>query len=173
MPYVYSNNGLTGRWVDPGENYQPQAGEVILDPVVLGHDVGPSDLAAVFPGYTVAAAAEADSAAAALALSDKIAQGIAITCAATPALNATYALDDQTLNEIGSVARDSGAGLGLPGGLGTFTYPDIDGSQHTFTAGELQALYKAMRNLLLALNTQAAIQASGGTPTWPTQAAAI
>jgi hypothetical protein len=110
---------------------------------------------------------------AAAALAARIAAGIAITCAAVPSLNATYALDAQTLNEIGSVARDAAAGLGLPGDAATFWYPDATGAPRTFDAAHVIALYKKMRNLMLALSTQAAVMAHGGTPAWPAQTATI
>lgn len=102
----------------------------------------------------------------------KVAAGITITSTGTPALNATFALDDITLTEIGSVARDS-FNMGLPGGLATFIYPDINGTPRTFTAAQIQGCYKAMRDLMLNLNTAYATLAQGGTPTWPSQSATI
>ena len=167
MAYACSNNGITVKWEPDG--YSPQPGEVMLDPAVLGHEIGPADLRAHFPGYDAAVTALS----APDVLASKLEFGIAITSTGTPALDATYALDPVTLDEIGSVARDAAAGLGLPGGLSTFTYPDITGTPHTFAAADIQNLYKAMRNLLLQLNEQEATQAAGGTPTWPAQSATI
>ncbi|SRR5258708_29145425 len=106
-------------------------------------------------------------------LATKIAAGITITSAATPALNATYALDSVTLTQIQAVAQDSAAGMGLPGNAATFSYPDIKGQQHTFTASQLIAVYRAMRDLLWVLNTQGASLAHGTPAKWPVQTAVI
>ncbi len=106
-------------------------------------------------------------------LAQKIAAGIAITSTGTPALTATYGLDPTTLEQVGSVARDAGAGLGLPGNVATFNYPDITGANHAFTATAIQNLYKAMRDMMLVLDTQYGIAAAGGTPIWPKQSATI
>lgn len=110
---------------------------------------------------------------AANALTAHIAMGIAITCSGNSALNATYALDDTTLTQIGSVARDAKSGMGLPGGASTFTYPDAAGVSRTFTSAQLIMTYIAMRDLLLQLNTQAAVIRQGGSPVWPPQTATI
>lgn len=110
---------------------------------------------------------------AATQLATRIGNGIAITSTAAPALSATYALDATTLDQIGSVARDSAAGLGLPGGAPSFTYPDATGAPRVFSEAQIIALYKAQRDLLFILNSQAAIMAHGGAPSWPVQAATI
>lgn len=107
------------------------------------------------------------------ALTAKINAGIAITSTGTPAISATYALDALTLSQVQSVAQDAGSGLGLPGGASTFTYPDITSQPRTFTSAQLIAVYRAMRDLLLTLNTQAAVMTHGGQPSWPTQTAVI
>jgi hypothetical protein len=106
-------------------------------------------------------------------LATRIAQGIAITSTATPALNATYALDKDTMDQIGPVARDSCTRLGLPGKASTFDYPDITGKLHAFTATDLQNLYMEQRDMLLILTEQAGIMAHGGQPTWPPQTAVL
>jgi hypothetical protein len=106
-------------------------------------------------------------------LATRIAAGIAITCTGNSTLDATYALDDATMGQIGAVARDDAAGLGLPGGDPTFTYPDAGGVPRIFTGARLQALYRAQRDLLFHLQTQAAAMAAGGTPAWPVQTATI
>jgi hypothetical protein len=106
-------------------------------------------------------------------LAARIGNGIAITSTGTPALNATYALDSDTMDQIGSVARDFGSGLGLPGDIETFTYPDATGVPRTFSGDQLTALYRKQRNLLSVLNTQAAMMAHGAPPSWPVQSATI
>lgn len=108
-----------------------------------------------------------------LTLAAKLANGIAITSTGTPGIDATYALDATTLNQIGSVARDAAGGLGLPGSGATFAYPDITGAPKTFTAATIQDLYKAMRDCVFALNETADTLAQGGTASWPGQTATI
>lgn len=103
----------------------------------------------------------------------KLAGGIAITSTGTPAISGTYALDQLTLDQIGSVARDAGSGLGLPGDLTSFAYPDIDGAPHAFAAADIQHLYKAMRDLVFAMSTTAATLAAGGSADWPAQSKTI
>lgn len=106
-------------------------------------------------------------------LGNKIADGIDITCTGDPTISAVYALDVDTMNQVGAVARDAASGLGLPGDAATFTYPDLLGAPHAFTAVQFIALYKAMRDLLLVLNTQSALMKNGFPPDWPTQTATI
>lgn len=161
--------------------YQLTSGTSVLrttDGAMIPNDSSNRDRAAfnawVTSGNTpdpISTASVADQAAALLA--QKIAAGIAITSTGTPAISATYALDALTLSQVQSVAQDAGSGLGLPGGASTFTYPDIAGQPRTFTSAQLIAVYRAMRDLLLILNTQAAVMAHGGPPSWPTQTAVI
>lgn len=106
-------------------------------------------------------------------LAARINNGVNITSTSTPALNSLYALDTTTLDQIGSVARDAASGIGLPGGGSTFTYPDAAGVPHSFTSAQIITLYRAMRDLLFVLNTQAAIMRLGGPPTWPDQSVTI
>lgn len=106
-------------------------------------------------------------------LAARIAAGITVVSTGAPALNAVYALDSVTLGQIGSVARDAASGLGLPGGAATFAYPDATGSPRVFDQTQMINLYKAQRDLLLTLNTQAAVMAQGGAPEWPAQTATI
>jgi hypothetical protein len=120
-----------------------------------------------------AGAPPSDAMAAGLALATAIASGITIASTGTPALNGVYALDALTMDQVGAVARDAASGLGLPGGGSTFEYPDRAGTPMTFTEQQIIGLYKAMRDLLLGLNTAAATQRAGGTPTWPPQTGAI
>lgn len=106
-------------------------------------------------------------------LAQKIADGIAITCTSNSALNKTFALDSVTMDQIGSVARDFASGLGLPMGAPTFTYPSKSGEPCEFTGTQVVALYRAQRDLLFQLNTQAAMIAHGAPPDWPAQAKTI
>jgi hypothetical protein len=108
-------------------------------------------------------------------LNARIAVGIIITSDSDASLNATYALDDITMGQIGAVARDFSSQLGLPGGIDTFTYRDITGDPpgHAFTGPQIAGLYQRQRDLLTVLNTQAAVMANGGPPAWPVQSGAI
>jgi len=110
---------------------------------------------------------------AATELASRVTAGIAITSTGTPSLDCTMALDAVTMDQIKSVASDFQNGFGLPGDLPTFTYPDINGQPRTFTGAQLVALYRAQRNLLFVLNSQAAVMAHGGPPSWPNQTANI
>ena len=106
-------------------------------------------------------------------LGTRKAAGIAITCTSNPAIDATYALDDRSVAVIGSVARDVASGLDFPAGATTYDYPDLDGTPHTFNESQFVEFYKAARDLVNALTTQASIMAGGGTPAWPVQTATI
>jgi hypothetical protein len=103
------------------------------------------------------------------ALQERLAMGLQVTSTGNPAISGTYALDATTLDQIGAVARDFGAGLGLPGGGSVFYYPDRSALLHAFTGPEIVEVYRAMRDLLLILNTQAAAMRFGASPTWPDQ----
>lgn len=123
--------------------------------------------------WTVATLPTTPKQQAAAELATRTSIGITITSTGNPSLNALYALDPITMDQVGSVARDAASGLGLPGNQATFFYPDANGNQAAFSATELINSYKAMRDLLFALNIQAAIMGLGGTPVWPAQDAVI
>lgn len=130
------------------------------------------------PGYTTIADDDARLASFAAggvpgSLAQKLAAGLAVTSTATPPLSATYALDPTTLDQVGSVARDAAAGLGLPGSASTFTYPDITGAPHVFASTDIQNLYKAMRDYVFALNETAATLQAGGGASWPSPSKTI
>ena len=84
--------------------------------------------------------------------------GLVVTSQSNTAVNGTYALDRTTLNQIGAVARDVGAGLGLPLGNDSFGYPDINGNIKMLNEQNIMDLYKAMRNFIAA--TTYAVQQS-------------
>lgn len=106
-------------------------------------------------------------------LAQKLAAGLAVTSTGTPALSATYALDQVTLDQIRALASDAAVGFGFPGGVSTFDYPDATGTPRTFTPIAIANLYKALRNYVALLNTTAAILAQGGEAEWPEAAATI
>lgn len=90
-------------------------------------------------------------------------QGLQIISTGTPALNATYGLDDLTVSQIHYVALDSKAGFTLPQGAGTFSYPDIAGTAHSFTATNIQNLYIAIRDYISGVNTGVAANILAGS----------
>lgn len=99
--------------------------------------------------------------------------GLTITSTGSPDVDGTYALDSVTLDQIGSVARDASSGLGLPGGLTTFIYPDITGTPHSMTSTNVVDVYKEMRNYIFALNTTAQTLENGGSAAWPASSVTI
>ena len=79
------------------------------------------------------AAAATPAATAPILLGQALGAGLAITSTATPALNATYALDQASqdqLYQIASYAQNFGV---FPNGQSTMAYNDISGVPHTFT----------------------------------------
>ena len=91
-------------------------------------------------------------------LTDYLGAGLAVTFTSAPDLSSTYALDPLTLSQTGNVAKDSASGLGLPGGLVSFTYPDINGNPMAFSPAQIQGLYMAQRDyVFLATSSVAAL----------------
>ena len=110
---------------------------------------------------------------AATALATRLAAGIAVTCASNSALNATYALDQTSTDDVFKIASYANQFSAFPSGAATQDYPDASGAPHTFTVPQFVALLRAVAPLVSALNTQAGVMAQGGTPSWPTQTATI
>jgi hypothetical protein len=102
-----------------------------------------------------------------------LATGLAITSTATAALDATYALDAVSQQQISDIAVPLFAGAGFPGGGQTFAYPDTTGAPHNFSVADFQNFYQAVRTYLLALNTASETVAQGGPANWPAAAAKI
>lgn len=95
--------------------------------------------------------------------------GCSVVFTTAPELNAVYALDQVTMNEIGSVARDVASGLGLPFGAGDFSYPSMDGALKRFNAVQIQALYQKLRDYTALLT----YYGSGRVPDPPIQPVTI
>lgn len=102
-----------------------------------------------------------------------LATGLTVHSTGNPDLNATYALDDVTLAQVGAVARDAASGLGLPNSLPTFDYPDITGFPHEFVASEIINLYKAMRDYVASVNKTVVDLVQGNSSSFPVQPAII
>jgi hypothetical protein len=60
--------------------------------------------------------------------------GVIVTSTGTPALNGTYAIDPVSTANISAIAAGIAAGKPLPGGGGTFNYPDTSNAMHAFSA---------------------------------------
>lgn len=165
--HMVGNSVIETTDIDPVGRYHPSLVWVPCGPDVMG--------GWTYNNGTFAAPVEAPAPppTAADILAGKIAAGLAVTCTGDASVSSTYALDAQTMDQIGSVARDAASGLGLPTGAPTFTYPDLGGIPRTFTADRLISLYKAQRDVLFRVNTAAAILANGGAPSWPDQTATI
>ena len=155
--FAYSNNGQSFRAWDQPNNLA--AGEVYFASPPTS-----DQLAQAFPGYAQAVVVAALPA----QMQTAVSAGLTIACAQNPsvcssAIATRWALDQTTLDQIGSVARDFGSSLGLPGGASTFTYPDAGRVPRTMTGAQVQAVYKAQRDYFLALDT-AIYAASQGAP---------
>ncbi len=111
--------------------------------------------------------------AAASTLAAKLSAGIALTSTGTPALNGTYALDPTSTTQIYQIGLFASQFATFPSGATTQPYPDAAGTQHTFTVPQFVAFLRAVAPLVSALQTQAGVMASGGTPAWPSQSAVI
>lgn len=99
--------------------------------------------------------------------------GITIVSDSTPAINSTYGLDPTTLDQIGTVARDSAAGFGLPLGAESFQYPDMDGNIRSLSEPNVQNLYKAMRNYVAATTYAIKTRVMGGAADLPSSTVPI
>ena len=106
-------------------------------------------------------------------LRTRIGNGITITYTGNSAINAVYGLTDDIVAEIGVVARDYAASLGMPAAITSCIYEDLSGANHAFTPTQMVDFYKAIRDMRYLLQVQHDIMAAGGTPDWPTQSATI
>jgi hypothetical protein len=106
-------------------------------------------------------------------LGSRLSQGITFQSSNSALDGVKFALDQTTLDQIGSVARDFAAGLGLPNDVNVFVYPDYNGSPVAMSGEEVVKVYRAMRNLVSTLNMQAAVMAHGGPPAWPSHSVTI
>lgn len=77
--------------------------------------------------------------------------GMMTLCEHNPMLSAIWALDMITTNQIGSVAKDAAAGMGLPMSQPYFAYPDRNGTMRLMNAEEVQQLYRAMRDYIAGI----------------------
>ena len=94
MGFAYSNNGLSWRaWDNPGELAD---GEIYFVTTPA-----PADLSTAFPGYAAAVAKITAEA----AYQELITGGMTVTSTGTPALNGTYAIDQNAQSNIAAEAQ--------------------------------------------------------------------
>ena len=143
--YCYDNNGLGYRYV--ALDYVAQTGEMLFP-----DEATEAQLTAAFPGYVGADAAQT--------LLDQaqglLNGGITLTCTSLSALDATYPLDNATIQLM------MGEFMAIMAGTETADsyWPDVTGAVHTFTPAQFQAfgpqcfaVVKAVRNVILGQST--------------------
>ena len=84
-------------------------------------------------------------------------QPVNVTCAAAPQIDGAYPLDQGTQLQITGIASSINAGLGVPGGMDTFNWPDASGQAHQWTGDQFVAFARGAMNYLYQLN-----QVAGG-----------
>lgn len=72
--------------------------------------------------------------------------GVTVTFTQNSSLTARYALDPLSMDQVGTLARDTASGFGFPGGSISFQYPDFNSNMLSFSALEIQQLYIALRD---------------------------
>jgi hypothetical protein len=110
---------------------------------------------------------------AAALLASKVAVGLVLTSTSTPTLNATYALDDVSTDQIFQIGLYAAQFAMFPSGAATQSYPDVSGIPHVFTVTQFVAFLHAVAALISGLTTQAGVMAGGGNPVWPSQSVVI
>lgn len=162
---LYSNDGMSFRNATP-QNLDPKdvgksgilpAGAPIVaaqGEVAFDHIPTDQELAAAFPGFLVAKTASTALA----ALSQKINNGIQIVSAGNLLINAIYAIDPQTINNIIALQLGIISGKDLPGGLKTVKHPDIVGVWHVFDEVTFTNFAVAVRDYVAAVEQAAAGQ---------------
>lgn len=105
-------------------------------------------------------------------LGQKLAAGITLTSTGTPAINGTYAYDQQTQTDLSGIAATIGLlGTFPDGSTSGYQYPQLGGLAVTTFASiaAFKLFYAAYAKLLQQLQAQGDTLAKGGTPTWPSQ----
>jgi hypothetical protein len=165
--YLGSFDGPNGGYWD-GKVWGPPPAGVTQVPTA------PSSADSIYTNSAWVPGPSAVAASAQAQLASALGAGLAITSTAKPAeLDATYALDAVSQQQISDIAVPLFAGAGFPGGGQTFAYPDATGATHNFAVADFQNFYQAVRTYLLALNTAAATVAQGGPANWPAAASKI
>jgi hypothetical protein len=72
--------------------------------------------------------------------------GVTVIFTQNPSLTSLYGLDPVSMDQVGTLARDTASGFGFPGGSISFQYPDFNSNLLSFSALEIQQLYIALRD---------------------------
>ncbi len=78
--------------------------------------------------------------------------GILLTSIGTGALNGSYDVSPPSQTGISGVVAGIGAGIGLPGGGGTFNWFDTSGTPHAFSSVNFKNFATAVSNYTYTLN---------------------
>lgn len=95
-----------------------------------------------------------------------LAAGCAIVSTGTPALNGTYACDDNAVSYFTAVQTRINAGLGLPLNAATIAWVDMAGTAHNLTAAQFTEIARAISDYVYELK-MVAITNSGALPAQP------
>lgn len=96
------------------------------------------------------------------------ASGVAVTSTGTSAINATYAITPAAFQKLALITSLIGNAKGLPGGAGTFVYPDITNTNHTFTPTLILNLATALQTYVYAWEVALTTKVGGGAASFPT-----
>jgi hypothetical protein len=97
-----------------------------------------------------------------------MAAGLAIVSTGTPALNATYAIDDAMRVSINANVSYIQTYSAFPAGVATKDWPDIDGTIHTFpTTGDYLNFARAVADYVAAVNDWGITGGTAGPPSQP------
>ncbi len=96
-----------------------------------------------------------------------IAAGIVVTSSGTPTLNGTYSVAPTAQRNFASIAAGIGSGQGLPHGVTTISWLDVQGAPHVFTAAQILDLAGAVRDYVYDLQIAQTALEAGVTATWP------
>jgi len=91
--------------------------------------------------------------------------GMMTICESNTSLSTIWSLDDVTTTQMTNLALGVGPGQGLPLGGSTFSYPDRNRVMREMTPGEIQMLYRAMRDYI----TNIILYDTGHLPNLPGQ----
>ncbi len=97
----------------------------------------------------------------------KTAAGIQVQSQITPALNATYAIDFPTQQNIIGIVASIAAGAGLPMGATTIPWPDTMGLPHSFTSDQFKAFAAVVRDYVFGLRQTWGALNAGMNVDWP------
>ena len=101
------------------------------------------------------------------------AAGCQITSTATPALDATYLIDDSSIGKFTAIASGINAGKGLPGGGSTFNLLDAAGAAHVIGSADFLNLAAALETYVYDIVQTEMSMLGGHGGTWPAQPVTI